>query len=1126
MYRSNRLDLLAIVLAEEIRVACRDPLRPVDVVVGSRGMERHLRHTLAEKLGVCAHVNFPFPNAALDALASDPRAGPDPWAPECLTWALLEVLPKVSATASGGPVRSYLDASRHVSGVDARTWGFAARVAEIFDGYITHRPELVAAWGEGRVAGIHPTQQWQPALWQAVRAHLGSPPHRAERLASLDAQQPDPAPLFVFGLSTLAAHWLTALGVVARHRPVGLYLLVPSNHYWADLGRRLTDDPSLSKTPRDAVADSLRASPRADRLGDEGHPLLVSWGRTGRDGQILLESLPDGFEDRRVDLFIDPTAGDRPPSALHVLQADILNAVHPAVAEGFSARVLDPNDRSIQFHDCHGPMRQVEVLRTVLLELLDAHPSLLPRDIVVMTPDIDAMAPLIGAVFGEGQAQPGRRGWAPVGSPRLPWDLADLAVRRLNPVADALMRVLELVDGRAAASEVLELLALEPVADRFAISSDDLVTVRSWIVDSGICWAADAAHRVAHAQPDDAQNTWQFGLQRLLLGVVMADDGRLPAGIRPCDTVEGGATRLVGRLAEFCATLFEQIDRLRSPRPLRSWADQLGASLDALTQTAGNSAWLTRRVREEIAALGEEATASHSALDVHVDALRAAIARRFEVASSAHQGSGGAITFCGMVPERAVPYRVVCLLGMDGGSFPRSGDHAAFDLLQQSPRIGDRNVRDEDRYLLLEAVLSARTHLLVFYTGRDLRTNELRPPAVAVSELGDALAATWPEGGGQGFTRQHPLQTFARHDFEVSRGAFSYDARLLEGVRAAAGPRAPTAPFLSMDLRLGRGAATAREWSLDDLIGFWRHPVRAFMGSALRIHLARDDSADVPDREPMDLGWLDRNKLLETLLTARAQGTQPERVREALRASGQLPLGGVGRVVFEATLGVADALRTRAASLNGWQPDALTDVDLDLSCASVRLVGRLSGLSARGLVAFRYGSERPSDLLEAWLQLLAWRAHDSGAPRRAIVLFGSLDAAGAPQVTPIGLEACNGPDLLADFVTLRQEGLTRPLPFFPKTSFAVSKSLASAAQPLGDEEHSDALKAARASWTGDGQTGEAHDRYNQHAFGSSLPYLDAQGALRPEFLSLAHRIWGPVLGARRTPRQLTGWREP
>jgi len=1134
--RSNRLEVLALLLAEQLRVRHPSPMQPIEVVVGSRGMERYLRHALAEQLGICAQMEFPFPTAALDRLAGPRATRADPWAPDTLCWALLEVMPAVAQSEHGGPLRRYLEGAEDGDVVGSRAWGLARRIADVFDRYISYRPELVEQWSAGGWEAP-PDQRWQVALWRAVRDHLGRPAHRAERLASLVDLAPHPsgAPLHIFGLSSMAPSWLGALGLVARSRPVELYLLCPSDQYWADLGRRLVERPALASAPREEVADQLRSD--GERFGDAGHPLLLSWGRTGRDLQILLESLPDGFEDQRQDLFIDPLSGG--DSVLHWLQADIVAAGHPSLQPDYAERQLDPADRSVQLHSCHGLTRQVEELRTTLLELLDGDPSLSPRDIVVMTPDIDAAAPLIGAVFDSGQRFAGREGWLPMGSPRLPWELADLAVRRMNPVADALLRVLEMVEGRSAASEVLDLLALEPVAERFGISAEERATVRGWVVDSGVRWAVDEADRERHEQPPDPQNTWRFGLDRLLMGVLMADDGRMPGGVRPFDTVEGAGTGLLGRLAEFCAVLFAQIDGLRHPRTLGQWGEQLGRCVDALTQTSGLAAWLTRRVREEIGAIEVEAELTHGERVIAVDALRAALSRRFEVASTAHQGSGGAITFCGMVPERAVPYRVVCLLGMDEGSFPRIGGRAAFDLLGLSPRIGDRDLRDEDRYLLLEAVLSARDHLLVFYTGRDVRTNESRPPAVPVSELCDALDVTLPSQTSvplhQQLTRSHTLQRFGPENFASRGERWSYDARLVAGVQASLGKRRPKSPFLSMDLRVESATDPVGTVSVEQLRRFWSHPLRAFLQRSLRLVLARDGGADVPDREPLELGWLDHSQLLEALHQASVQGRDPEEERRRLLAAGQLPLGRAGEIGFDSMAELLGNMEAVAADLCGWSPQEAHPVDVELRREGALLDGRVEGMAPRGLVRFCYGQERPSELLDAAIGLAACRAMDPKTPSRALLVFGKLDGKGRPEIGSVGLEWTAADHWLESLLALRAQGLESPLPYFPRSSHALAKELlkrlpkgvvgADRYDPAHHEEEGveAGMTKAQQAWMGGFSKGEREDRYNRHALGQSDPLISAAGADDSGLVGTALKVWGPVLDARRTARALKSW---
>jgi exodeoxyribonuclease V gamma subunit len=1102
LHRSNRIEILVEILAAQLRTAAvGDPFAPVEIIVGSRGMERWLRQALAERIGICANVAFPFPAVALEKARTGSGPTLDPWTPAVLTWGLLDTLPDAARGPGCEALQAYLEGGA-AGGVDGFAWGFARRLAELFDRYVTWRPELAIAWSEADAIG------WQPTVWSAVQRAIGAP-HRALRLRDAPAPEPGP-PLRIFALSTLAPAWLDGLAHIAAARDVEFYLLCPADGHFAD-----------------------------DR---GGHPLLASWGRVARDLQTLIGALPEGVVQSGTDLFLDATiAPDGAPrrTALRTLQEDIRRATRPGDRDDFATRVFDPSDTTIQLHDCHAAVRQVEVLRDALLALLDADPTLAPRDIVVMTPDLDTFAPRFAAAFDVGEAAPGGSGeWPGAGAPRLPYEIADRTVRRLNPVADALLRVLALVDGRATASEVLDLLAIAPVAARFDILPDDLPRIRTWATEAGICWGADAGHRARLDQPEEGQNTWRFGLDRLLLGIVCRDDGRAPAGIRPREAAEGADTRLVGGLCEFASSVFAAIEALRAPRSPAAWAVDLAAAVEALTRTEGQAAWLSRLVREELRALAAEAAAAGSRATVAIGGIRAALAGRFEVAGAAH-GAGGAITLCGMLPERAVPYRVVCLLGMDDGAFPRSGTHLAFDLIAARPRIGDRNPRDEDRYVLLEAILSARDHLIVCFSGRDARTNAKRPPAVPVSELCDALDATWPREPGAAppsslLAKQHTLQAFDPRNFGLEGAPRTFDRRLLGGARAAGGARDPAPPCLAPGLAVPAVDPDPEVMELDDLCRFWTHPLRVFAQRRLGLWLPWDDAGAAVDREPIELGWIDHARMLREIQVRRAAGVDLALARAALRAAGQLPLGAAGDVAFDTVVGLVDALEADAERA-GWRRGAPA-VEIGTWLPEGRLVGSVEGATPGGLVHFAYGAERPVELLHTWLRLLAWRATEPRAVPRARIFFGKVKTNGDIERKVIGLDGASAGEALPLLARLRREGHHRALPYLPKSSLAVAKcawdesALAGAARDpdriaAGDWDGATAAILAQArdkaltAWRDE----ESGDAYYRHLFGLRPPFLGPEGQLDPAFAALAGRVWAPLLAARRTGTAVAAW---
>ncbi|MCP4869149.1 MAG: exodeoxyribonuclease V subunit gamma [Proteobacteria bacterium] len=1193
VYRSNRIEALVEVLASLLRVAPPDdPFAPVEIVVGSRGMERWLRHRLAESLSICANVEFPFPASTLDGLIGqvlgEPADTADQWSADRITWALLEVLPAASKREGFKTVRGYLSAVPPDGGhpnvgvpgpVTARAYSLARELADIFDRYVTYRPELACGWSQ-----TPPTQvpadpvglEWQASLWADVRAQLADAPHRADRIAAACARlragepaSPLTKPLRLFAVSSLPPGWMELLGQVGRRVDVDLFVLCPSNEYWADVRGQVGRDPAWLRRDRDSLAADLR-SPQSK---DEGNPLLISMARLARDFQIVLEAQPEDYEDSRDDLFFDMETtypdpfGEGAPRALQWLQTDVLRARDPASVRDEPGRALQPSDDSIQLHSCHGPTRQVEVLRDVLLGLFEDHHGLQPRDVLVMTPDIEGFAPLITAVFSEGPAARRQRdgepdwsaeGWGDVGAPQIPFQIADLSVRRLNPVADALMRVLEMAAGRVEASTVLDFINLEPVRRRFGFEPDQLPQLQTWIQDSGIRWGAHAEQRERSAQPKDLQNTWRFGLQRLLLGVVSPDLGQLFCDeIAPFDAIEGGETFLLGRLVDCCNTLFQELDDLREPRPAVEWLDRVDLTIARITDTTAAASWLTQRVRTTLTDLREGAEKAGSTRPVTAAALVALLQGQFDVASSASKQQSGAVTFCAMVPMRSVPYRVVCLLGMDEGTFPRKAAGLAFDLVSRHPRAGDRDPRDEDRFLMLEAMLSARQHLVVLYTGRDVRSNEERAPAVPVGELKDVLDRSFPSlpsgaSPSDWMTTEHPLQAFSPRNFVAGHPArrppggplpWSFDRRLLHGAQALrTGGVAAPAFFPPDGQDAAARAADGRELEeipLVELIKFFKNPTAYLLQRQLKVNL-KEYGSQVLDREPVALDTLERWSVRKALLDACLAGQTMPEARRALTATGRLPLGYAGRVYLDTPAGIVGGMLNDSAV---WPTGASAPTAprapllLDIQLRDARVTGSLTRIWGDLLLDFQFGKEAAKRLIGPWLELLAWQVTDPEAGR-AILVLGDEEK-GQPTVGMIGMAAPADPkERLEELVALYRRGCREPLPLFESSSleFAKASKLSATALEDGVVEGDEALvaavgkglKAARKKWFPGfkGVGGDLSDPHVARVFEGQMPLEDSDQEPVPvslDFARVALTVWAPMLAVRATTVPTSKW---
>ncbi len=1123
LHRSNRTEQLLARLVDVVsRPASDDPLASECIVVQGQGMGRWLSMSLSEQLGVWARPAFPFLRRLLDDCADRVLgASPAPsfFEPDTQILAIADLLEAFADDPDFAPVSGYL-------GEDPggrRRVQLAERVAQTFDLYTVHRPDLLAGWGEGGSSGPggveHRDARWQARLWRALAERAAGPPPevRWRRLAeALRTGAPAlgglPPRISIFGLSSIPPVAIDVLDALARHVPVHLFVLSPTREFWADLKTK-------KALWREGIASGgalVRSEAEADVL--EGHPLLASFGRLGRDFQTVLESQVD-YDEGEDDLFVDPETDpetDPDPetersAVLGRLQAHMLRleSPHPTdVGEISAAR-----DDSVRVHVTHSPLREIEVLNDQLLHLFEADPTLEPKDVIVMSPDIERHAPLIEAVFAARNAG---------SAPRIPHRIADRSIVVTREGVAAFLRLLELAEGRCGASEVLDVLALESVRERYGLSAADVTRLEAWIVAAGVRWGIDGAHRVDEGLPDDDTHTWRFGLDRLLLGAAMDPRGdELWAERRPLADLEGDDLRAVGALARFVEDLAWARARLLETRPLSAWRSVFAELVDRCIVRSDDNAHHHQVLRDCFTSLAERSEVAGFDGAIGLAAARHLALRTLRASTPAYGFLSGGVTFCEMVPMRSIPFRVVCLIGLDDGTFPRVRRPLGFDLSALQPRVGDRSPRDDDRALFLEAILSARDKLLLSYVGRDIHDNESRPPSIVVSELLDVLArevgTKVDDLGPAGWVVEHPLKSFSPSYFDPGRppGLFSFDAVGLAGARAlAAPPRAPT-PFLSPSLSIER-TADVDVLELSTLARTLRRAARSVLREALEI---RVDEGETPerDREPSDLRGLARWSLGDAVLRRSIAGDPPDEAYfDVCVAEGRLPPGELGRALYNEVAGEALEL----ASLV--DDEAAREVDLDLEIAGVRLVGRLGGVHAGGRVRATFSRLGGSGDLEAWVEHLALCASGVAGEAPTTRLVGRPERRGKSPET-VFEPVADAPERLADLIDIARHLEHEALPIFAKTSRKYVSRLRSGQADDEEKERLATLDAYEA-WRGRSEgIGDDRGELNEDAelrylWRATDPLKRPSGAgaeARYAFRALAQRIFGPMLDAMR-----------
>ena len=1069
---TNHYETLRDELLSAVAIGPASPFSAEQIIIPSAALRRDLTLSMATRHGVCANVEFAYLAQWLWRQIAKVVPGIDsesPFAAPVLAWRIFHILSDPRFAGGSPRLANYLKAVDAVARLD-----FATRVASLFEQYMTYRPEWLADWASGKsvsikaeTANVAEDQAWQAVLWRTITSQLGTdrehPASRFLKTVETTKGATDrfglPEVAHVFCLPAMPPLYMDLLQQLGRWIDLRLYVLNPCREFWFDI----VDRRRMS---------NMNARGEAD-YHEIGNPLLADWGQqTKAHIELVLERSGDAPVDDGG--FVEQTSG----TLLAQLQNTILNLAD--IAPG--SLVMEPGDRSIEIHACHSLTRELEVLQDQLLALLagsNSPANLSPADILVVTPDLEAAGPLIEAVFGN--APPGRY---------IPFALTGRARSTINEPARVFLLLLKVAISRFTASDVFDLLQQPILTRRFGIEAGDLDLIRDWIASSGIRWALDGSHRAQYDVPGFDRYSFDDGLQRLFLGYALPKEAsaawhdRVPAG-----GAEGADAMLLARFAHFVDELARLHRDARQPKAAEAWKALLFDTLDDFLAADKNEIDDLAEVRDAVRELNGNMTRGGVTENLTLDVVRTALESLLD--DPARGGvPTGRLSFSSISSLRSLPFRVICVVGLNDGAFPSAIRPAEFDLMALSPRPGDRQRRTDERNLFLDLLLAAREKFYLSYTGRSIRDNAPLPPSILVSELIELLVPaactdpTSPEQREEARHRlvlEHPLQPFSTRYFaadtdprvrsfntelcEAQRQSLSTDGHAVAALPADAGDedndsddQASTesaSRFFSVPL-----AEPGDEWrdvSLDQLLGFFRNPCRYLLRERLGIAISRDED-ELADDEPFLADFSARTALAERLLPHYRSGTSDEDLRALALAGIEYPPGTLGASLVDLELvtlkGFAMAVTT--AEESPCLPPCHSTVSVELEGESWRLTAAFSDLRPGGLVRHRYDDTRATDYLTGWLThvfVCALR------PDGAVLETRWISRNGEYRLHP----CTEAEGILQQLLALYRRGLREPIHFFPKSAWKYITGGASLAKatatwqstrdrPWGEEE--------------------------------------------------------------------------
>lgn len=1097
IYHSNKLDVLKGILAHLIRQQpLNNPFEQEQILVQSPGMAQWLKLELANEFGICANVKFPLPasfiwQSFVNVLPDVPERSA--FNKDAMAWQIIKLLPENLTDEAFNELADYLREDEPL-----KLYQLAYKIADIFDQYLVYRPQWIEAWQQGDFSCCG-EKVWQGKLWQQlfeVITHGGqSHYHRAnlyehliEALSTPQAVKTLPSRIFVFGISALPPKYLQALQMMAQHIDVHFFLNNPCQHYWGDivdekwLLKLAAKERQTLKIDDYSATETTVIKPSFDAYNDlgelsSGNPLLASMGKLGRDNLALLVEL----EAQEIDAFVP----SEQLCLLDYINDDILELRDPSFIprtaediEHNSRRDIANNDDSVVIHSCHSPMREVEVLRDQLLHMLDNDPQLTPKDIVVMMPDVNAYSPYIQAVFSHNHNY-------------IDFSISDRSAAQEHPILLSFLTLMSLTQLRKGASELFALLEVPAIMSRFELTPNALASLKRWIDESGI--RQGLGHEGVYT------NSWLFGLNRMFKGYsqlecdpLSSSEQTLWQNILAYPESVGMAAEQLGQLSYFVELISRYSTRFNEQQSFEQWRVLIESMVNDFYHSSSENDAELSLIDNALESLAQELSLANYTLPIDHGVLLEHLKTKLDAGSSSQRFLAGKLNFCTLMPMRSIPFKVVCILGMNDGVYPRTIAPIGFDLMANNHQKGDRSRRDDDRYLFLEAMLSAQKKLYLSYCGRSIKDNSERCPSVLVSELIDYIGLSYRLEGDSSPTEQcskhikeklvieHPLTPFSEQYYNQSEELFSYQQDWL----AALDLSASSQDFLVEPLPLELNNDVIE---IDKLIRFIKHSTQYFFNQRLGIYFNANDT-ELTDSEPFDpdaLASYDiKGRMLAGFLQDKAQVSQ-----DYIRAQGILPHAHFADLYLTQQ---SEQMAPLSQQVRPYLHHPLDDVEVDIVLTTnhgpLKLQGWLKDHYAPNtLVRYKSGKANAKLFVQCYIDYLCYCTLPVVANELAPPQMHILAQDG--HWTFDQISATDAHSRLTSLTQAYLQGLCAPLPLFIQSGWKYIDSCfdEKSKQLLDDEKSKNkALKAFKTRFDGGFMiNGEREDPYIARSLASS-----------------------------------------
>ncbi len=1048
MKTDYQLENLSEAFCKDMNKTKADPFLSDIVITQSSSMESYLNRKLADKNQIAVNINYISPRIFITDIFKicNIDIKENRFARETLIWKIYKMLPEMENKYE--VIRNYVESDKNNKSF--KRYQLANEITNVFDTYIAYRGEWLEKWQENEILNLGEHEEWQSDLWRKLSVDCGSRFLRATQLIAPNIKQCKdslPKEISIFGISNLPKDYIEFFTFLSNYIEIKFYYLTPCLEYWSD------------------------ATKKSAHLENIDNKLLVSWGVLGRD---FFKLLLDNDFDIGGDEAIEET---EPTTFLSSMQYDILHNL----PDEYSQMKNKQFDNSIIINNCYSRMREVEVLYDQVLDLLNCETSnISASDIVVMAPNMEEYTPYIKAIFDN-------KDWKSA----IPFTIADRSINETSKIAESFINILNIASTKITAQDMYDIISSEAIAHKFGLSIDDLSEIHKLILDSNIIWGENCEHRKSVlGQEFNDINSWEFGFNRLIAGYAFDTESIVDNGVLPLP-LKNNQPIILGKFKTICDLIFKYSKQLRKEHSPDEWYSILLNIINEFFVIENTKNEELDPVYNAITVLNYNLQNAEFEEKLSLQVIKQALSNDFSMEQNQKEFFKGGLTFCRLLPMRNIPFKIICIMGLNEGEFPRLDKQCGFDLSHKNPISGDRSMRKDDRYIFLETVMACREKLYLSFVGQSNASNEEIPPSILISEMIDYITNI-TEIKEENLITKHPLQPFNKKYFTGNDKYFSYSKTNCEAAKALSAELANNQNFCDNELPL---RDKDLEFSFDDFINFFLSPAKFFLNYRLKINLYNQNIDALKNCEPFDLNKLDEYLLKDKYLESKLSEKNID-ILETEKASGAIPYGIWGDEILDSAETATNVIYERVKLLGDKKEiSSVKTISKTIDGINIKFSGQFNNFYNNSQAFFRPGKIKDKDKLKAWI----WHnlALETDTICETFILGYDKN-----KLQEINFKSTES--RIDELIKIFIRGLRKPLPLFLNSSAEYANQLKKAELEVDYEK---CLKSASTKWEKDEYSFDydLNEDANKICFGDESPILDKK--YQSEFMELSEAVY-------------------